>query len=444
MEKGADMPKTSYLTFMDQMYNTEWVLDKQRRIALLRHVIMQAFPDGYPAVLTQIGGTSGKGSCCVMLEQALLHQNIGAVGTSISPHLFSPAERIRINGKAADKQVIAAMWHEHVLPACAAVYDAHGLTLCWTSRWLLLALHVFAQHKCHVVVLETDVGGGYSPLMAVPVRVAGLTNVGHDHLRVLGKAPWQRALEKAQMVRHQGILITSETAPDMQAIMRSVCADRSAEFIYAPPVENQVFAHQHQRSNAGLVMAMLPYILDAFRPHVLVRAGLYAAMGQGALAGRMQPFGTRLWGDIAHSAPKVHTLVQQCQALFPDTPRVYVVALSHGRAAADVLMPLLADAAHIIATTLPDETQAATAQGQGKGMVPAGVLYDQLCAAAGDGISTPQIHQAERPEQALAKARDLAADQGVTIVTGSNFLLEHLFATDAYEQYLNSQFQWRG
>src|SRR5712691_1107666 len=55
--------------------------------------------DSYPAI--HVVGTNGKSTATVTIEQLLLAEGL-AVGATISPHVASWAERIRIDGSEAD------------------------------------------------------------------------------------------------------------------------------------------------------------------------------------------------------------------------------------------------------------------------------------------------------------------------------------------------------
>src|SRR4030066_2419096 len=66
--------------------------------------------DAYPAV--HVVGTNGKSTAAVTIEQLLLSKGI-SVGSTISPHIASWSERIRVDGAEADfEAAVARVRHE--------------------------------------------------------------------------------------------------------------------------------------------------------------------------------------------------------------------------------------------------------------------------------------------------------------------------------------------
>ena len=55
-------------------------------------------PDKTPKFRTIVTGTAGKGTTCRAIEQYAISNNLSVI-TLVSPHIQTPLERIRINGK---------------------------------------------------------------------------------------------------------------------------------------------------------------------------------------------------------------------------------------------------------------------------------------------------------------------------------------------------------
>ena len=62
-------------------------------------------PDAYPAI--HVVGTNGKSTATVTVEQLLFSEGL-AVGATISPHVATWSERIRLNGAEADFEAAVA------------------------------------------------------------------------------------------------------------------------------------------------------------------------------------------------------------------------------------------------------------------------------------------------------------------------------------------------
>lgn len=163
-----------------------------------------AGPEGFKRLLARLGnpqnnyriihaaGTNGKGSVCHLCAQAL--RSAGhKTGLFVSPHLTSPCERIRVNGRLISKPAFAK--------ACLAVFQEEEERLNFFEILTAAALVYFAQKKVAYAVLETGLGGRKDPTSACLPAVTAITSVGLDHCELLGSTLGQIAREKAGIIK---------------------------------------------------------------------------------------------------------------------------------------------------------------------------------------------------------------------------------------------------
>ena len=129
--------------------------------------------DAYPAI--HVVGTNGKSTATVTIEQLLLAEGL-SVGATISPHVASWSERIRIDGAEADFEVAVER-----VRAAAERLEATQFEIVTAA-----ALTAFADAGVDVAVVEAGLGGRYDATNVLRTRVVLLTNVGLDHTDVLG------------------------------------------------------------------------------------------------------------------------------------------------------------------------------------------------------------------------------------------------------------------
>ena len=141
----------------------------------------------YPAV--HIVGTNGKSTATVTVEQLLLGEGL-AVGATVSPHVRSWDERIRLAGRAAD--LPAAL--RRVRPAAELVGATQFETI------TAAALAAFADAEVDAAVVEAGLGGRHDATNVLRSRVVLLTNVGLEHTDVLGETVEAIAAEKLAVV----------------------------------------------------------------------------------------------------------------------------------------------------------------------------------------------------------------------------------------------------
>ena len=140
-----------------------------------------------------VAGTNGKGSTCVCLEQILLASG-RRTGCTLSPHLESFRERVRIDGLEADNATLCA--------ALEAVEAARGdLDLTYFEYSCLATLHCFKAAQVDVAILEVGLGGRLDAFNIVDADVAVVTSIGLDHMAYLGDTCEAIGAEKAGVFR---------------------------------------------------------------------------------------------------------------------------------------------------------------------------------------------------------------------------------------------------
>ena len=155
-------------------------------------------PEGaYPAI--HVVGTNGKSTATVTIEQLLLTEGL-TVGSTISPHVASWSERIRLNGVDADFEEAVARIRE----------QAERLEATQFEIVTAAALAAFAQAGVDVAVVEAGLGGRYDATNVLRTRVVLLTNVGLEHTDVLGDTLEAIATEKLAVAPADSIVVLSD------------------------------------------------------------------------------------------------------------------------------------------------------------------------------------------------------------------------------------------
>lgn len=163
-----------------------------------------AGPAGFKRLLKRLGnphlnyrvihvaGTNGKGSVCHLCAEAL--QAAGyKTGLFVSPHLFTPAERIRINGRLIGKPAFAKL--------CQDVLAQEKEKLNFFEILTAAAFLYFSQQQVQYAVLETGLGGRRDPTNACLPAACLITSIGLDHCALLGHTLAQIAREKAGIIK---------------------------------------------------------------------------------------------------------------------------------------------------------------------------------------------------------------------------------------------------
>lgn len=148
----------------------------------------------YPAI--HVVGTNGKSTAAVTVEQLLLAEGL-SIGTTISPHVASWSERIRLDGEEADFEEAVA----RVRPVAERL-DATQFEIVTAA-----ALAAFAAAHVDAAVVEAGLGGRLDATNVLRTRVVLLTNVGLEHTDVLGDTVEDIAREKLAVAKEGSVVV---------------------------------------------------------------------------------------------------------------------------------------------------------------------------------------------------------------------------------------------
>lgn len=150
--------------------------------------------EAFPAI--HVVGTNGKSTATLTIEQLLLAEGL-STGATISPHIRSFAERIRVGGQEVDLE--QALGRVRVAAEKVAATQFESLTAA--------ALAAFADARVDVAVVEAGLGGRHDATNVLRSRVVLLTNVGLEHTDVLGDTVEEIAREKLAVVHDDNTIV---------------------------------------------------------------------------------------------------------------------------------------------------------------------------------------------------------------------------------------------
>jgi dihydrofolate synthase/folylpolyglutamate synthase len=150
--------------------------------------------DAYPAV--HVVGTNGKSTATITIEQLLLAEGL-SVGATISPHVASWSERIRVDGEEVDFEAAVGR-----VRAAVEWVDATQFEIVTAA-----ALAAFAEARVDAAVVEAGLGGRLDATNVLRSRVVLLTNVALEHTDVLGSTLEEIAREKLAVAREESIVV---------------------------------------------------------------------------------------------------------------------------------------------------------------------------------------------------------------------------------------------
>ena len=167
-----------------------------------------------------VAGTNGKGSVSHMLA-AILQTAGYKTGLYTSPHLKDFRERIKINGEQIkDKFVID--FTENIRPLIEEIEPS------FFEITVAMAFDYFAKEKTDIAVIEVGLGGRFDSTNIITPELSVITNIGWDHMNILGDSLEKIAFEKAGIIKESIPVVIGETLPETKPVFEKIAAENNA------------------------------------------------------------------------------------------------------------------------------------------------------------------------------------------------------------------------
>ena len=283
-----------------------------------------------------IAGTSGKTSTCYYIR-ALLESSGQKTGLTVSPHMVSIADRVQVGGEPLDEATFCRYFDEYF-----KLVQQFGGRPSFFEIMVVFALWVFDQEKVEYAIVETGLGGLHdsSNICKRPDKVCVLTDIGFDHMEVLGNTIEEIAQQKVGIVAPDNVLLMYRQRPEVTTAVESIAEN----IIYVPERKT----NDYQERNFGLSLAVFEYIRDRDGLTEL-DDGWIAKCRTVQVPGRLEEFdyhGATVVLDGAHNQQKMKALVDTFRLKYPDRHPLIILAMKQGKEyekVIDLLKPLASE-----------------------------------------------------------------------------------------------------
>ena len=374
-----------------------------------------------------VAGTNGKGSVSHMLAAVL--QSAGyRTGLYTSPHLSDFRERIRVDGGMVEESFVTS-FTERTKPLIEEIAPS------FYEITVAMAFEYFREKRVDVAVIETGLGGRLDSTNIVDPDVAVITNIGWDHMQILGDTLIEIAVEKAGIVKPGVPVVVGEWDAETAAVFEKTSEARGAPLRFADRVREAVDARErfphlevtvksdgvgaastyllelpglYQQRNLLTVLATLDVLRErGWRiGEEAVNEGLRHTRRLTGLQGRWETLrtGPRVVLDVAHNEPGMRQVLLQLARTPHERLRI-VIGMVRDKDVGSVLSLLPRDVEYFF--TCADVPRA----------LPAEELASKAAEAGLSGSLHPEVNTALRSALAASGPDDLV------LVCGSVFLV---------------------
>ena len=176
-----------------------------------------------------VAGTNGKGSVSHMLA-AIFHTACYKTGLYTSPHLKDFRERIKCSGTGKLEMIdpdFVIEFTERIKPLIEEIEPS------FFEITVAMAFEYFAQQKVDIAIIEVGLGGRFDSTNIITPELSVITNIGWDHMNILGNSLEEIALEKAGIIKEKIRVVIGETLPVTKPIFEKIAAEKNSELRFA-------------------------------------------------------------------------------------------------------------------------------------------------------------------------------------------------------------------
>ncbi len=231
-----------------------------------------------------VAGTNGKGSSSHMLASIL--QEAGyKVGLYTSPHLKDYRERIKINGKfISEKEVV------QFISKNKSFFEEHQLS--FFEMTVGMAFQYFASQKVDIAVIEVGLGGRLDSTNIITPQISLITNIGFDHVDLLGATLIEIASEKAGIIKKNTPVVISESQIETDQVFKSIAKKKNASISFAEELISKNYRIEllgaYQKKNCKGVVATIKNLNQFEVTEQHIQDGLLNVVKNTQILGRWQ------------------------------------------------------------------------------------------------------------------------------------------------------------
>jgi dihydrofolate synthase/folylpolyglutamate synthase len=177
-----------------------------------------------------IGGTNGKGSTSAFIASILRAAGY-KVGLYTSPHLERFNERIKVNSDEISNSDIARLLTNARQIFEEMIEYPEPMPLRFFDIITGVCFKYFEEKEVDIGVIEVGLGGRLDATNLIKPLVSVITNIGYEHVNILGPTLEDIAYEKAGIIKEKTPIVTGEDKPNVLEVFKITADELGSELI---------------------------------------------------------------------------------------------------------------------------------------------------------------------------------------------------------------------
>jgi dihydrofolate synthase/folylpolyglutamate synthase len=109
-----------------------------------------------------------------------------------------------------------------------------------------MAFDYFAKQKVDIAVIEVGLGGRFDSTNIITPELSIITNIGWDHMNILGDSLEKIAFEKGGIIKSKIPVVIGETIPQTKSIFENIASEKNAS-VHLATTERNVAGWQWEK-----------------------------------------------------------------------------------------------------------------------------------------------------------------------------------------------------
>ena len=211
-----------------------------------------------------IAGTNGKGSTSHMLA-AILQTAGYKTGLYTSPHLKDFRERIKVNGMMCEEAFVVD-FTQRIQPLIDEIEPS------FFEITVAMAFEYFVEQQVDIAVVEVGLGGRLDSTNIITPELSVITNIGWDHMNMLGETLEKIAFEKAGIIKERVPVVIGEISAASRPVFEQKAKDCFSPIFFA---QEQQYIADWKYEHHQLIVEVAHHNNDAREGYHLDLPGIY-------------------------------------------------------------------------------------------------------------------------------------------------------------------------
>lgn len=271
-----------------------------------------------------VAGTNGKGSTSHLLASVL--QEAGyKVGLYTSPHLKDFRERIKIISSEVSGEITEEFVCEFIEKHINFFKENK---LSFFEMTVGLAFEYFKKEKIDIAIIEVGLGGRLDSTNIITPLISVITNIGKDHVQLLGNTLEAIANEKAGIIKKDIPVVIGEYIAETKPVFLAKANKMESEIYFASKTISDVYPSDlkgnYQISNKKTAVQTLRILnsIPGFEvSEAAIKKGFLNVVKNTGLQGRWQQLNSapKTICDTAHNQHGLEIVINQIKTEQFDT-----------------------------------------------------------------------------------------------------------------------------